>query len=287
MGLGHMGLEMARRVLAAGHELRVHNRTRAKVTELESAGAQYCPTPREACAGAHAVIAMTTDDSSSQALWLGPNGALAAPLAPKALAIECSTLSHEWVMELATKARALDLRYLDAPVTGLPENAAAGSLTLLVGANRVDLEAARALLSAFSDRILHFGEVGAGTAYKLIVNMIGAVQIASLAEGLALAENAGLDLNIVASAITSGQAASPQVVRNARRIVDDDHDRNIVFTPALRLKDVNYALDFAKSLGKFSPFGQLAAKQLQQLIDRGHSHTNESKIIEIARLQKS
>jgi len=81
----------------------------------------------------------------------------------------------------------------------------------------------------------------------------------------------------------TGQAASPQVVRNARRIVDDDHDRNVVFTPVLRLKDVDYALQLANELGMRAPFGQVAAEQLQQLIDLGHSRVNESKIIEVAR----
>jgi 3-hydroxyisobutyrate dehydrogenase len=283
IGLGNMGAGMARRLLQAGHDLHVYNRTRPKATELERAGAHYHSTPREACMGVDAVLAMTADDTSSRSVWLGPDGVLAAKLAPRALAIECSTLSYDWVIELATAAAAVNLRYLDAPVTGLPDAAAAGSLTLLVGADAKDLESARPLLCAVCDRILHFGAVGSGTAYKLIVNMIGAVQIASLAEGMALAEQAGLNLATVADAIATGQAASPQVVRNARRIVADDHDQNVVFTPVLRIKDVDYALQLAKKLGLRAPFGQVAASQVQQLIDLGYSQVNESKIIEVAR----
>jgi 3-hydroxyisobutyrate dehydrogenase len=189
-------------------------------------------------------------------------------------------------MELAAQAQARGLRYLDAPVTGLPANAAAGTLTLLIGAEPADVEAARPLLNVVADRIVHFGPVGAGTSYKLIINLIGAIQIASLAEGMALAEKAGLDLATVADAIATGQAASPQVVRHARRIVADDHDRNVMFTPILRLKDTTYALELARELGMRAPFGQLAAAQVQQLIDLGHSRVNESKIIEVARLQR-
>lgn len=229
---------------------------------------------------------MTADDTSSRSVWLGPDGALAARLAPRAFAIECSTLSRDWVRELAAQARARGLRYLDAPVTGLADNAAAGTLTLLVGADPADLDAARPLLDVVANRIVHFGAVGSGTAYKLIVNLIGAVQIASLAEGMALAEKAGLDLETVANAIATGQAASPQVVRNARRIVDDDHDRNVLFTPLLRLKDVRYALELAEELGLHAPFGRVAAAQVQQLIDLGYSQLNESKIIEVARLHR-
>lgn len=287
IGLGNMGRGMANRLLQAGHDVRVYNRTGARAAALESAGAKRCLTPREACTDAAAVFSMTADDLSSRAVWSGPDGVLMARLAPQAFAIECSTLSYQWVMELATEARARDLRYVDAPVTGLPDAAAAGELTLLVGAEGADLESARPILSAISNRILHFGAVGCGTAYKLIVNLMGAVQIASLAEGMALAERIGLDLDAVANAISTGQAASPQVVRNARRIVAGDHDRNVVFTPVLRLKDVDYALQFAQGIGMRAPFGEVAAGQLQQLIDLGYSRDNESKIIEVARLQRA
>lgn len=286
LGLGSMGAGMAQRLLQSGHDLRVYNRTSAKAAALERAGARRYPTPREACTDAEAVFAMTADDTSSRSVWLGPDGALAARLAPRAFAIECSTLSRDWVRELAAQARARGLRYLDAPVTGLADNAAAGTLTLLVGADPADLDAARPLLDVVANRIVHFGAVGSGTAYKLIVNLIGAVQIASLAEGMALAEKAGLDLETVANAIATGQAASPQVVRNARRIVDDDHDRNVLFTPLLRLKDVRYALELAEELGLHAPFGRVAAAQVQQLIDLGYSQLNESKIIEVARLHR-
>lgn len=283
IGLGNMGAGMARRLLQAGHDLRVFNRTRSRAGELERAGARNCATPREACDGVDAVFTMTADDTSSRSVWFGPDGALAADLSPRTFAIECSTLSYEWVLELAAAARARSLRYLDAPVTGLPDAAAAGKLTLLVGGDPADLDSARPLLDAVCDRILHFGGVGGGTAYKLIINLMGAIQIASLAEGMAVAERAGLDLQTVADAIATGQAGSPQVVRNARRIVADDHDRNVVFTPVLRKKDTDYALRLAHGLGVAVPFGQVAASQIQQLIDLGHTNVNESKIIEVAR----
>jgi 3-hydroxyisobutyrate dehydrogenase len=283
IGLGNMGLGMARRLLQAGHDLRVFNRTRSKATELERAGAAVFPTPREAAAGAEAVIGMTADDSSSRSVWLGPEGLLAAELAPRALAVECATLSHEWVMQLAAAARARNLRYIDAPVTGVPESAAAGTLTLLVGADLVDLNRAQPILSAFSERILRFGPVGSGTAYKLIINLIGAVQIASLAEGYALAERSGLDPAVVLEAISIGQAASPQVVRNAQRMTANDHDTNIVFTPVLRLKDVEYALRLAGTIGLAAPFGELAGHQFRKLIELGHGRANESRVVDIAR----
>jgi 3-hydroxyisobutyrate dehydrogenase len=247
-----------------------------------SRGARLAGSPKEACAGADAVFCMVSDDAASRAIWLGADGILAAELASGTLAIECSTLSHGWVMELAAGVTGRGLLYIDSPVTGLPADAADGMVTMLVGAREEDLERARPLLAAVSNRILRFGPVGTGTAYKLIINMIGAVQIASAAEGMALAQRAGLNLATVADAIATGQAASPQVVRNVRRIAAGDHDRNVVFTAALRLKDVEYALRMAHELRVGAPFGELAGSGLQELCATGRAQINESSIFDVA-----
>jgi len=286
LGLGRMGAAMASRLLARGYKLTVYNRTAARAQMLVDAGAELARTPREACARANAVISMTADDASSEAMWLGSEGALAAELAPGMLAIECSTVSHEWALTLGRRVVERGLRYIDAPVTGLPEAAAAGQLTLLVGADEADLEAARPLLDALANRVLHFGAVGAGTAYKLAINLIGSVQIASAAEGLALAERAGLDPKRVVEAIVTSQAASPQVVRNTQRMVDGDFARNIVFTPVLRLKDVDYALRLADSLGVATPFGDAARQAFARLVALGARDDHEARVIEVARQPK-
>jgi 3-hydroxyisobutyrate dehydrogenase len=295
IGLGKMGLGMAGRLLAAGHSLSIYNRTASKAAPLVEIGALLCASPAEACRDAEAIIVMVADDEASREVWLGADGVFAGwltggrqartPLGP--LAIECSTLSYDWVTELASKASVHGFRYIDAPVTGLPANAASGDLTLLVGADPTDLEAARMLLEAFSQRIIHFGAVGTGTAYKLIVNMLGAIQIASAAESMALAERAGLDLHVVAEAIATGQAASPQVVRNTRRMVAGDEDRSVIFTPRLRLKDVDYALRLANKLDLGTPFGALAAQAFRQLCATGRGEENESNVIEVARIRRS
>jgi len=286
IGLGRMGCGMAARLLQANHEVRVFNRTPARTDALVARGARQFDTPAETCDRAEAVVSMVADDSASQAVWFGESGVLAAKAQPGALMIECSTLSYDWVLELSAAAAALGFRYIDAPVTGLPADAAAGALTLLVGAKPSDLEAARYALDTFARRVIHFGPVGTGTAYKLLVNMLGAVQIASAAETMAIAEKAGLDLKTIAEALAGGQAASPQVVRNARRIGAGDHE-DVVFTPALRLKDVEYALRLTSRLGMGSPFGLLAARMFRQLCELGYAQENESRIIEIARRMRA
>jgi 3-hydroxyisobutyrate dehydrogenase len=282
IGLGRMGAGMCGRLLEAGHDVTVNNRTPDKAAPLLARGAHWAATPREAAEDADAAFVMVSDDAASRSVWLGPEGVLTAHLRPDGLAVECSTLSYDWVRELAAEVRSRGLRYVDAPVTGLPEAAASGRLTLLLGADPVDLAAAEPLLAPLSEQRLHFGDVGAGTAYKLIVNLIGAIQIASVAEGMALAERAGLDLDQVASAIASGQAASPQVVRNSRRMADGDH-AEVVFSGHLRRKDVAYALALAGELGFEAPFGRAASDGLDLLVAAGLGDANESSIIEVAR----
>jgi len=283
LGLGKMGVGMAARLAAAGHTLAVFNRTAARAEPLARYSVRVGTSPRDAARKADVIIGMTADDDSSRAMWLGDEGALAADNAPDALAIECSTLSYDWVLELAEKVRARGFRYVDSPVTGLPDAAAAGTLTLLVGADAADLDAARPVFASLATRVTHFGGVGQGTVYKLMVNLLGAVQIASAAEGMALVERAGLDRKLVADAIASGQAASPQVVRNVRRFIAGDHSTSVNFTPALRLKDVEYALRLSRRLDAPQALGEAAAELYRRLCAAGFGADNESRIIDLVR----
>ena len=161
IGLGRMGSGMAGRLLAAGHEVVLANRTPEKAAGLVAAGAVLAATPAEAATGAEAAIVMVSDDEASRSVWDGPEGALAG-LAPGSLAIECSTLSADRVRELAAAARGAGLRYVDAPVTGLPDAAAFGQLTLLVGADSADLDAALVLAAFETDPEQSIGGLVAG-----------------------------------------------------------------------------------------------------------------------------
>ena len=283
VGLGRMGHGMAARLVAAGHDVVLSNRTKGKASALLAAGARSADSPREAADGVDVVVVMVSDDEASRSVWQGSGGVLAGRPAPGALAIECSTLSQGWVLELAKSVQDKGMRYLDAPVTGLPSAAEAGELTLLLGGEPEVVEAAEPLLAAVSTARLHFGPVGAGTAYKLIVNLMGAVQIAGVAEGLAMAERAGLDLDQVLAAIASGQAASPQVVRTGRQMVAGSHASEVVFPGRLRRKDADYGVRLAAALGVGAPLGRAALAGLDALVAADLGDVNESAVIEVAR----
>src|SRR5580698_1756642 len=240
LGLGRMGHGMAGRYLDNGFTVALWNRSRSKADDLIARGARWAASPADAADGADAIVTMVADDEASRAVWLGQEGAATTAKAG-AFAIECSTVSYHHALDLARELRSRGLIYIDSPVTGLPDAAASGKLTLLVGADPADLESARPYLAPLSSTIRHFGKVGTGTVYKLINNLMGAIQIAGVAEGLAIAEQAGLDMKLVLEAVEAGVAASPQVVRYSRRMVARDF-APVSFTASLRHKDAAYAI---------------------------------------------
>ena len=259
IGLGRMGHGMAGRYLDAGFAVALWNRSRAKADDLIARGAHWANSPAAAAAEADAVVTMVADDEASRAVWLGKelgkelgkDGA-AATMKSGTLAIECSTVSHRHALDMARELRGRGLIYIDCPVTGLPDAAAAGKLTLLVGADAADLDKARPFLNPLSTTIRHFGDVGSGTVYKLINNLMGAIQIAGIAEGLAIAEQAGLDMKLVLEAVETGVAASPQVIRHSKRMAARNFE-GATFTAALRHKDAAYAVALAESLLRDAP----------------------------------
>ncbi|MFQ3458293.1 NAD(P)-dependent oxidoreductase [Bradyrhizobium sp. UFLA01-814] len=278
IGLGRMGQGMAGRYLDAGFTVAVWNRSKAKAADLIARGALWATSPEDAAIDADAVVTMVADDEASRAVWLTRDGA-AANMKAGTLAIECSTVSYQHTLEMARELNSRSLIYIDCPVTGLPEAAAAGKLTLLVGADPADLERAQPYLAPIGSTIRHFGPVGTGTVFKLINNLIGAVQIASLAEGVAIAEQAGLDMQLVAEALATGAVASPQVIRHSKRMIDRNFS-GASFTAALRHKDADYAVRLAETLLPGVPVSRAALAAY----DKAKAHApdaDEGQMIEI------
>jgi len=283
-GLGLMGAGMAESLLRAGHSLRVWNRSPDKARPLLEAGATLAPTPRDAALGVDVAISMVADDDASREIWLGETGMLDA-LEPGASVIECSTLSHAWVKDLATRASQKGHAYLDCPVTGLPDAAARGGLTLLVGGSEDDIQRADPYLAALSSEVIHFGSVGTGTAYKLIVNLLGAVEIAATGEAMETAKRAGLDLAQVAEALARGAAGSFHVGRQARIMSTDAHAENLAFTTDLRRKDTRYGVALSHDLGVAAVLGELTLAQFDHASLLGFGEENESHVLDAVRDQ--
>ena len=279
IGLGRMGHGMAGRYLDNGFTVAVWNRSKAKAEDLIARGARWATSPEDAAIDADAVVTMVADDEASRMVWLTQDGA-AATMKAGTLAIECSTVSYKHALEMARVLRERGIVYIDSPVTGLPDAAAAGKLTLLVGADPAELERARPYLAPLASTIRHFGAVGTGTVYKLINNLMGAIQIAGIAEGLAIAEHAGLDMKLVLEAVETGVAASPQVIRHSKRMVTRNF-AGATFTAALRHKDAAYAVALAESLLSETPLLGRAAVESYARAKAYAPDDDEGKMIEI------
>jgi 3-hydroxyisobutyrate dehydrogenase len=245
LGLGIMGSGMARELVNKGFEVRVWNRNAAKAAPLVAAGARAGATPADAVRDVDLALAMLADDDASRAVWLGAGGALDA-MKPGAVAMESSTLTVEWVRELAREAGNRGVEFLDAPVTGTKMHAESGTLSFLVGGAAETLERVRPALAAMSGSIAHVGPSGSGAMVKLINNFMCGVQVASLAEALGMAERSGLDVRQVAAMLGAGAPGSPLVRMIGQRMIDRAYEPNF-FVP-LMAKDLAYAQrEFARA----------------------------------------
>lgn len=247
LGLGTMGAGMAANWLAKGFGLTVWNRTRARTQALADKGARVATTPREAAEGADCVFAMVADDAASRAVWLGDDGALAGAKTG-AVVVESSTLTPDWVRELAGRARARGCAFLDAPVGGSRQAAASGELRFFVGGDAATLDKARPALIAIGSKIDLLGPAGAGATWKLINNQLIAAQVAALGEALDVARKAGFRPVQISSLILNGAASSPIVKMKLPSMLNGDYDEPD-FALSLMLKDARYAAALAQSLG--------------------------------------
>jgi 3-hydroxyisobutyrate dehydrogenase len=188
---------------------------------------------------------MVSDDEASNQIWLGHDGAVSG-IRPGTICIECSTLTVNWVQELAAATAAAGGEFLDAPVTGSKTHAAAGELNFIVGGSSATLEKVRPVLAAMSKSIVLLGPLGSGAFFKLINNFICGVQVAALAEAVALIERGGLDRGRAVDLLKGGAAGSPLVQTVAARMTSSDYTPN--FLLRLMTKDLRYVLHEGQKL---------------------------------------
>jgi 3-hydroxyisobutyrate dehydrogenase len=280
LGLGVMGGGMAGQLLKAGFPLTVYNRTAERAKPLQQQGAKVASSPREAAKDADVILAMVADDNVSRAVWLGEDGALRGAK-PGAIAIDCSTLSPEWIRELAQAAKQHGCDFLDAPVTGSKPQAANGELVFLVGGDAAVLERARPVLKVMSRDIVHLGPIGGGAMVKLMNNYLCAVQAASLAEAMSVIERSGLDRDKVLEILKNGAPGSPLIKTVSGRMTARQYDVN--FMLHLMRKDLGYANAAAKTQGVEFQTGAGALKLFDLADKKGLGEKDFSSIVEALR----
>jgi 3-hydroxyisobutyrate dehydrogenase len=277
LGLGLMGSGMAARLLSHGFHVTVYNRNPQKAAALAQAGAGVANSPREATQGAGIIISMLADDVAARSVWLGENGALAGA-ASGAVLVESSTVSVGWVSELAAAAAQKKCDLLDAPVTGSKNQAAAGELNFLVGGSASALEAARSALAAMSRSIVHLGPSGSGALLKLINNFLCGVQVAALAEGMALIEKGGLDRAKALEILANGAPGSPLVKMLSARMTAQDYNPH--FLLRLMAKDLAYAVAEGNKLSLNLATASAALELFKQGVASGQGDKDIAAVVE-------
>jgi 3-hydroxyisobutyrate dehydrogenase len=192
IGLGAMGGRMARRLLAAGYDLTVHDRTRERARPLEQGGAKFAQTPKRVATAVDVVLSSLTDDAAVEEVMFGPEGAL-AEARPGTTFIEMSTVSPRTSHRLHEAATTRALAVLDAPVSGSTPQAEEGQLVIFVGGREEMYRKCQPILSVLGKESFYMGPAGSGTATKLCVNTLLGVGIQALAEAIALGLRSGLD----------------------------------------------------------------------------------------------
>ncbi len=249
VGLGHMGAPMSRNILAAGHDLVVHDLRREAGAPLIAGGAAWAVSPRETALGRDMVITMLPAPRHVEEVLLGPAGLLEG-LRAGAVWIDMSTS----VPVVADRVRAVagprGIEVLDAPVSGMASGALAGTLQIFVGGAAGTYLRARPLLEAMGDRerILHVGPHGAGYTVKLMINLLWFAHLTATAEVLAVGAAAGVDLATLRRCLMASPAASSFLERDVLSVLrHGDYDDS--FALALACKDLGLAVDLARETG--------------------------------------
>jgi 3-hydroxyisobutyrate dehydrogenase len=246
LGLGAMGSRMATRLLRAGHSVAVYNRSPRSIDGLVAVGAVRRESPRAAAEGAEIVIATVRDDQASRAIWCDERVGALKGLDSAAIAVESSTLTPHWIVELAALVRATGAAFLDAPVVGSRPQADAGQLIYLIGGDADMFERAGGIFSVLGGAAHHVGPVGAGATLKLVVNALFGTQVAALAEMLAVLRGSGCDPAAMAEILSSLPVISPSA-KGAMSLMLAKSDGPL-FPIDLVEKDLAYTLCLADAI---------------------------------------
>jgi 3-hydroxyisobutyrate dehydrogenase len=259
LGLGLMGTPMSRRLLKAGYQISVWNRSEGKIAPLVEAGAKRAATPRDVMANSDIVFMCVTDAAAVEEVIFGSDGLAAAPGAGK-LVVDFSSIHPDAARDLATRLRAANgAGWIDAPVSGGTKGAEEGTLAIMAGGAAADVERARPYVLAMARRFTHMGPTGAGQTTKLCNQVIVGCAMAVLAEATRLAVNAGIDANLLPEALAGGFADSIPLQLFVPRMVQGIHSPPLGHI-ATMLKDLDTVADVAQTTSTPVPMASLAGQ---------------------------
>lgn len=280
LGLGAMGSRIAANLLKANYAVTVWNRSHASAEALAAKGATVATTPKLAAKEADVVISMVTDSDASRTIWLDSETGAVCGMRQDAIAIESSTLTVNWVKELAAEITSRGVAFLDAPVVGTRPQADSGNLIYLIGGKPETLtQAEKVLLSAGGGKIHHVGDIGQGMAMKLAVNALFGIQVAAFAETIGMLTKNGLDLEKAIQCLSDLPVTSPAAKNAANLMLKGNHAP--MFPIDLVEKDFRYVMQTAADVEASVPTSEAIHKVYLDAVDKGYGGDN---ITGVARL---
>jgi 3-hydroxyisobutyrate dehydrogenase-like beta-hydroxyacid dehydrogenase len=276
LGLGTMGSGIASNLLKAGYQLTVWNRSAEKCKPFARKGARVAETPADAVRDVDLVIYMLSNDQAVEEVVFGTNGLLSG-IKEGQIAMDMSTVLPATSLreEEAYAKRGVD--FLDAPVFGSKQESAEAKLWIMAAGNKAIFEKVKPILTKLGQTVHYFGKNGNATAMKLVGNLIVALELEALSEGLVLAQKAGLDLKTVMEVVKVADFRSPLLVSNGQNILKRDFSTS--FALKLMLKDAGLIEKFAKSLESPIPALRVVEKNLASAVDLGFGTENASAVI--------
>ena len=279
LGTGRMGSAMARSLARAGVTVVLWNRSAGSVGALaDELGGRIAATPAEAAAGADVTITMLADDAAVRAVFGGPDGVVRGARAGSVL-VDMSTVLPGTIRSLAAEVRETGAGLLDAPVSGSVGLAEAGGLTLMVGGDPADLERARPALEPLAKTIVHVGPLGAGAAMKLAVNTVVFGLNQAIAEGLVLAEAAGVD-RATAYDVLAASAVGAPFVGYKRAAFLEPGATAVAFALDLAEKDLRLISELAAELGVPTPQSAVNHQEVRAAAAHGRGGRDFSTVAE-------
>jgi 3-hydroxyisobutyrate dehydrogenase-like beta-hydroxyacid dehydrogenase len=268
IGLGNMGLNMAKNLIGAGYHLQVYNRTSSKAGELDQASVTVCQTPAEAAKGVQVLISMLSEDEIVREAVNGANGLLKT-FPKNAVHISMSTISPNTAEELAKLHEAAGSHYIAAPVFGRPDAAAAKKLFICTSGNKEAKELAKPVLESLGQRIIDFGDkVGGANVVKIAGNFMIIASLEMMAEAFTLAEKNGLDRLQVAEFFGSTLFNAP-IYQNYGKLIANKQYEPVGFKAKLGYKDARLAVTLAQQSQTPMPAATLAHDRLLSAVAKG------------------
>lgn len=275
IGTGKMGRPMAERLLAAGHTVHVFNRSRPPLEALAAQGAVPADSARAVAERAEIVMTALPTPDSVESVYTE----LAAAARPGQIFADHSTVSPELNRRCAAWLAARGAHFLDAPVSGGPAGAQAGTLTVMVGGDEGVFKQAEPVFRAFGRNVQRCGPVGAGQVVKLVNQLLVAIHTSAIAEAAVFGAKLGADPRIILDLIGTSFGASAMLARNLPRFMARDYDPA---TPVgLILKDLSIILGEAERAGVPLPFGELAARRFREAADHGLGEADMAALVRL------